>query len=112
MSPQTVRAAPDSSRLSPGPKSFWERIPVWLGLLLLAGSAGWTSFVLHREIERSVADELKLVLAAQIELAHALLGDSDAAAREHSDRGLSIGEQFAGVLSRLPVLSRIGRTGE
>jgi hypothetical protein len=92
---------------------MWERFPIWLGLLLLAGLALYTSYVLHGEIERSVADELKLVLSAEIELANALLGGSDdLLAHKPAPSALSVGERFAAVLTRLPVLSRIGRTGE
>ena len=102
------------------PKPGWERVPVWLALVALTGVAIWTGRLLQREIERSVADELHLILAAELEVAAVLLerhdkvepaprrpaaGQADALAVTHA-------QDLGRVLASLPVLSRVGRSGE
>ncbi|MET0283217.1 MAG: serine/threonine-protein kinase [Polyangiales bacterium] len=65
----------------------------------------WAASTLRDAIARSIEDELQLVLAAEVELAHALLHADD-------ERHEAYAERFAQALTRLPVLARIGRTGE
>jgi eukaryotic-like serine/threonine-protein kinase len=115
LSPQTLRAIEPPPPLIPARTRLLEGFPPWLGVLGLAGVTLWISLVVEREIERSVADELRLVLSAEIEVAHAMLGsDDDPRAGTSSDGAprSTPAERFAQVLAKLPVLSRIGRTGE
>ncbi|MDB4975292.1 MAG: Serine/threonine protein kinaserelated protein [Myxococcaceae bacterium] len=91
-------------------------LPLWLGVLGLACMAGYAGMVVHGQIERGVADELRLILAAEIEVAHVLITQAERLAQQAPDhappRRLSAAEEFGRVLARLPVLSRVGRSGE
>jgi hypothetical protein len=112
--PARTAEEPVRPRLAPRPWSLWRewfRLPLVVALLVLAAIATWTSWLLQREIELRVADELKLLLAAEIEVAEALLDPRDerAGLPSHPD---AQAEKFVEVLGRLPVLSRVGRSGE
>jgi eukaryotic-like serine/threonine-protein kinase len=63
----------------------------------------WAAATLHDAVAQSLADELNLVLVTEVELAHALVRGGDDAIYS---------ERFVKALTRLPVLARIGRTGE
>jgi hypothetical protein len=78
---------------------------LWLLMIPLTLVGVWAAATIHAAIAHSVSDELQLVLAAEVELASALLSDVE------QDRD-TFPERFADALTTLPVLSRIGRTGE
>ncbi len=76
---------------------------LWLVLIPLTLLCIWAGFTLRSAIAHSVGDELQLVLAAEVELAHAMLR-----AEQRSEKPYA--ERFAEALTRLPVLAGIGRT--
>jgi eukaryotic-like serine/threonine-protein kinase len=112
LAPQTLGGRRDASGVATRPARGLRQQLLWLVLIPLAAVGVWAGRTIHTAIARSVADELTLVLAAEVELAEALLGAPDGVL-EPSRAGISpFAARFAQALTRLPVLSRVGHTGE
>ncbi|HEX5658796.1 MAG TPA: serine/threonine-protein kinase [Polyangiales bacterium] len=73
---------------------------LWLLLIPLTLVGVWAAATLHTAVAQSVKDELQLVLAAEVELAHASLRAGDP----------SSSERFAKALDQRPLLESIGHT--